>query len=612
MRAEEEGLRENGLPSTMASLKAFLGRWSQPPVSRRPDAAHAAVVERTLATVRVVIAAMSLVGTWLDPSEAGLYSNLTIVLLASYAAYASLVLVTVRESPARGPRRTALLHAVDFAWFTVLTSATGGVSSPLHTLFFFSLLAAGYKWGRNATMATALAAGGVVLAQAGAGLLGLSAHPFHLNIVIVRVAGFVLIGLLVGLIAENEHNLRGAASAVAGIMSLVRMDSGLVASVEAVLFDLLSRFDARRAVLILAEDDEQRTVLWEAEAKAPGEKRRVRPMYIESSDDQALTFPIPAGASAWYAERPSPAAADGKTVIAAVNASGHSVPVRPPVESLLAAAFPWATVHCLSSISGDGWSGRLFIFDSRAGGSRVDQLRFLQTVLNHVGPALFNLYLQRRMRSRSGAVERARAARELHDGIIQSMVGMDMLLEATRRGGEGSLPATTLTELSNIQDILRTELLNLRDLMQLLRPVDVNPSKLVEHLADQVNQFRRVSGIQARFVCDADDITLPARVAREMAGAVHEALVNARKHSRAKNVLVRVTHDDDAWHVVIEDDGRGFDFEGRFTQEELDRDRRGPVILKEHVRAMGGTLSLHSQPGVGARLEISVPGPRFN
>ena len=80
--------------------------------------------------------------------------------------------------------------------------------------------------------------------------------------------------------------------------------------------------------------------------------------------------------------------------------------------------------------------------------------------------------------------------------------------------------------------------------------------------------------------------------------------------SDARNVLVRVTHGDDRWVVIVDDDGRGFDFEGRMSHEEMDRLRRGPVILKEHARAAGGSLAIQSQRGVGARVEITIPGRR--
>ena len=88
---------------------------------------------------------------------------------------------------------------------------------------------------------------------------------------------------------------------------------------------------------------------------------------------------------------------------------------------------------------------------------------------------------------------------------------------------------------------------------------------------------------------------------------VQEALANVRKHSDATRVLVRLTPCRDAWQLAIDDNGRGFDFEGTLDHEALDAQRRGPVIIKERVRSIGGHLTIHSQPGFGARLNISIP-----
>ena len=195
------------------------------------------------------------------------------------------------------------------------------------------------------------------------------------------------------------------------------MGSGIVGSVEAVLEELLTGLDARRAVLILSEEGSDRRFVWEMTAGDDTSVRRVRPLGLDDAGAAPFTFAIPAGANAWYAERP--AAGDARrVVIVAVDGLGRTVAVRPPLEPLCGAPFPWASVHCLSSIAGDGWSGRLFVFDSRARRARTDQLRFLQVVLTHVGPALFNLYLQRRTavagRRRRPRAHFARTARRRH------------------------------------------------------------------------------------------------------------------------------------------------------------------------------------------------------
>jgi signal transduction histidine kinase len=204
-------------------------------------------------------------------------------------------------------------------------------------------------------------------------------------------------------------------------------------------------------------------------------------------------------------------------------------------------------------------------------------------------------------------VDRALISRELHDGVIQALIGIEMQLEVLRRESIGKVPDGVATGLADIQRLLGQEILDVRDLMQLLKPEVVDAKRLVEHLADAVERFRYRTGIQARLVCDADEIDLTPRTCREVAAIVREALANVRKHSGATSVVVRLERSGANWRLVVDDNGCGLDFEGYLTQEEADAQRKGPVIIRERARAIGGSLALHSQRGFGTQLDITIP-----
>jgi signal transduction histidine kinase len=71
-------------------------------------------------------------------------------------------------------------------------------------------------------------------------------------------------------------------------------------------------------------------------------------------------------------------------------------------------------------------------------------------------------------------------------------------------------------------------------------------------------------------------------------------------------VLVRLTNADHTCTLVIEDDGQGFEFEGRLSAREMEKRRVGPAIIKERARIAGAQLAVDSAPGVGARLELTL------
>jgi signal transduction histidine kinase len=254
----------------------------------------------------------------------------------------------------------------------------------------------------------------------------------------------------------------------------------------------------------------------------------------------------------------------------------------------------------------DEWRGRVYLSDPAPRTSIEQSVHFFESLAEHVTPALTNVFLLGRLRARVTASERARVARELHDGAIQALFGIEMKIEAIRRAPE-RLPDGVKTELDEVQGLLRREVLALRELMQALRPIAFDASdKLQDVLASIVERFRRDSGVPARFMYAGGPTTLAPETALEVVYIVQEALVNIRKHSRASNALVRLTGGAHRCTVIIEDDGVGFEFEGRLSGEELDRRRIGPAIIKERARIAGARLSIESSRGVGARFELTI------
>ena len=229
--------------------------------------------------------------------------------------------------------------------------------------------------------------------------------------------------------------------------------------------------------------------------------------------------------------------------------------------------------------------------------------------VRQVGPAVYNVYLLRRLRLRAGAVERARFARELHDGAVQSLIAVEMQVDVLRRQ-TATRPVAVTEELGRIQGLLREEVLKLRELMQQMKSLDVDSRRLLPFLVDTVERFQRETGITARFHTEVHELDMPQPVCRELARIVQEGLVNVRKHSGAQQVLVGLSATNGSWKLSIDDNGRGFPFSGRLMHAELEAMGKGPVVIKERVRLIGGELTIESNPGRGARLEVRVPQKR--
>ncbi len=426
--------------------------------------------------------------------------------------------------------------------------------------------------------------------------------------VLLRLGYLGMGGVLVGYMAGVEQRQRERAATATRILGLVGSHSSVVTAMHGLVNELLHLYGASHMVVTLEEEERDVVTVWRGDRAESGASRHAIRAVQEPRDRVPMyLLAVPAQVSAWLVTRHPGKPGHTGVALLALGHDGHEVPVSFSIDPLLDTPFAWTRALCLAYPAAQGMNARVFLFlppGVRAG--RVE-LRDVQAIMREVGPAVVNLYLQRRLQSRSAVVERTRISRELHDGVIQALIGVEMQLEVTRRQADGQVPATITSELMHIQQIIGQEVLNVRDLMQMLKPMDVDAARLVEYLASTVEQFRQRTGIRARFACGVEDIDLSPRVCREIASIVQEALANVRKHSEATSVLVRLDTQDGDWRVTIDDNGRGLDFEGYLSPEEVESQRKGPMIIKERTRSINGQLSIHSHPGFGTKLEIRVP-----
>jgi signal transduction histidine kinase len=147
----------------------------------------------------------------------------------------------------------------------------------------------------------------------------------------------------------------------------------------------------------------------------------------------------------------------------------------------------------------------------------------------------------------------------------------------------------------------------LRQLVTDLRPVRIESADLLELMNSFAERFRNEAGVAVDLLVEGGDLRVPDRVCRELFQIYRESLHNIKKHAQASHVVVKLWQDETKVFLVVDDNGRGFSFAGRYTREELDRLRLGPISIKERTRSVGGTLTVESSPGHGARLTIEIP-----
>jgi signal transduction histidine kinase len=496
-----------------------------------------------------------------------------------------------------------------------------------------ALLAAAERWGMKGTLLTAGACVVLLLVPSLAfaswldGVRHLNRGSDSVESIVAVSVSLIIAGYLLGYLAEEDKQRHANALIISRLIGNAMPEIGLRATIEGLMHSVRDYFDADQVRLVLRRVAGDEAFLWEAKRPRENQEETVQFSKLPDSERRAYFATLPE--TVWRSvQRRRPLAHDRLGVAASPQRDGGSQRFSPlavgrigPLNDFGEERYDMRVVgerHTLFvdfssllavSFSYQGeWFGRLLVYNSARGAFHKADARFLEALVREVAPAIYYMHHLSRLRSRARASERFRIAHELHDGVIQSLIGMEMQTDAVRRQASGD-PSRLHKEINRLQELLRKEILDLRERMQLLKPIEVEPAQLVHRLAETVDQFRRDQSVSASFVSDSQEVSLPPRVCSELVRILQEALVNIRKHSGARKVLVRFGRENATWKLVVEDDGCGFGFTGRLSLAELEAASMGPLVIRERMRSIGAELVIESVPGCGARLEISLsPG----
>ena len=584
--------------------------WSEP-WFRIGEADEIRSNERSVGSLRIFLAAAGLIAITIDPAQPALYAALTHSILALYVLLAAAFLLSGRFFCRVAPRSFAIAtHAIDVMVAAAVMLCTEGPNSPFFVFLTFPLLVAAYRWGLRETLVTA--ANALALLAVSSMLIdstlplssGVLAGTFSVNRLIMRGAYVVIASLAVGYLAEKEKQRRREAAVVAELMARTRADAGLGGTLQSLLGSLAQLFRSPRALLVAEETKSGRLFLLNAEVTYRGRPAVFTSTEIDKWKRALYWFDTPGESCYGVLPLKSNVCAG-----IAIDDQDRRLGGRWSIPELFLNAHPCRSILTMSITGQEEWNGRVFLLDSDAGLDREETLRFARRVVREIGPSVHHVAALSRLRSRAEAIERARLARELHDGPIQTLASADMQLDVLSR--DSAIAPQLANALVDVQILLRNEVMNLRDLTQDMKIglFETDTEGLFGDVSNIVERFERQTGIATEFVSEAKVVKLPSRSRREVLQIVHEGLVNVRKHSGARHVVVHASVAGTNLQLSIDDDGRGFDFRGRLTESELETRHTGPAIIRERVKVLGGMMAVVSNPGRGARVEVSVPLP---
>ncbi len=553
-----------------------------PPRSRR---------ERLVVLGRVLLAACSLATVWLDPGAPVHHAEVAYGLLVVYLAYA-IALVPLAWSPSTSLRRLGFVtQVIDLPVFAALIYLTEGPTSPFFAFFIFFLLCAALRWQwRGILWATGLA----LTAFIG---IGLYAHQgggtaFELDHFMVRSVYLVVVAALVGYLSAHEHGLRLELSTLAAWPRLTIPD----AAPRHVLETAATTLGLRRAVLVWEDAEEPwNYVAWWVEGAF--DEAREPP----DADGSGVTPPV--GNVHFLCadlDRREP-----RVLLA--SASGLERWKGTPLSVALLERFPARSVLGLR-IRGEGIQGHLLCLDQP--GLSVDDLAFGELVARQVAADMDLAFRQRQMREMAAAEEHLRLARELHDGLLQSLAGVALQLETARRLVAASSEQAR-QRLDTAQSVLVEEQRRLRSFIHAPGPGGPGALDAGSALPGHLEALGRQLAIQWNVEVEVQFESMPAALAERLGHHIYrivqEAAGNAARHAAAGAIRVVVAPRPGGVRVSVGNDGGGFPFLGRWSLAQLRAAGLGPRSLMGRVAALGGDLSIESSP-TGSRLEVFLPG----
>jgi two-component system nitrate/nitrite sensor histidine kinase NarX len=235
-----------------------------------------------------------------------------------------------------------------------------------------------------------------------------------------------------------------------------------------------------------------------------------------------------------------------------------------------------------------------------------DEFRWFALVGRILGSMIYQAQLTERLQSRAVIQERTRLANELHDDVAQLVRSMKWGLEEARSALENKQQEQISGILEKLEMTVQHTAAYLREEMLCLRERVDSTQGIIPILEGMLLRFERNWGIKTSLLIDDNVSTnhrifLSSQAEIQLIRIVQEALMNIRRHAKARTVTIKVYKDMDSLTVKIIDDGIGFRLES-IPQESL-----GLRIIHERAACVGATLQIDSFEGTGTILKIELP-----
>lgn len=196
--------------------------------------------------------------------------------------------------------------------------------------------------------------------------------------------------------------------------------------------------------------------------------------------------------------------------------------------------------------------------------------------------------------------ERTRIARDLHDTLLQGILGVSMQIYTAVKHLPFDSPATPI--LNRVVDRLHTVIEEGRKTLRDLRSSSPSYGTLDESLSLILKGLEIPSNTHLQIVTSGPSLPINSRVQEETFQIVREAVLNTIQHAKASQIQIEIAYSKKKMNLKVTDDGCGI------TGPAVKIDHWGITGMIERARHIGGQLKVHSRPGKGTTIELCIPG----
>ncbi|MFC2044274.1 sensor histidine kinase [Chloroflexota bacterium] len=218
-------------------------------------------------------------------------------------------------------------------------------------------------------------------------------------------------------------------------------------------------------------------------------------------------------------------------------------------------------------------------------------------------PYRINLNIRRRIEREAIIEERRRIAREMHDGVAQSLSYLNLKTKLVNDSVASQDMVKALAELSDVRKVVQDTYEDIRESIDQLS-AEVRNISLTPALANFIREFSHNNGIRVHFDVEKPLVELSPLAELQLLRIAQETLTNVRRHAQATEVWVVLRGGSDALEMLVRDNGRGF----VITElEEAPPGYHGLNIIRERADGLGGVVNISASPGQGTEVRVSLP-----